>query len=562
MLTGYPSIDKPWLKYYDEDAITAPNTALTIYDFLWTNNKDHLEDIAIDYFDKKITYNQLFREIDQIARSFSAIGVKKDDIVIMATVTTPETIYALYALNRLGAVANMVDPRTNIEQIHDYIIETSSRFILVIDGAYLKIEQAVVGTKVEKVIVVSATDSLYENEGGEKNYPNNVLVWKNFISSKAESGYPSYQNNKCCAIVHTGGTTGTPKGVMLSNENFNEMVISFSYNGLSFDRGRVLLSIMPPFIAYGIVNGIHVVLSRGMKIVLLPSVDASKMDSLVLKYRPSHMLATPTHYDALLASQIIDDDTDLSFIQMMGIGGDGLSEINELRLNEFLQKHNCSCGVIKGYGMTEVSAAACANRPENNAFGSVGLPFYRVIISAFEQGTDRELKAGETGEICIHSPSTMIGYYNHLKETEDIMWKHSDGLYWVHSGDIGYVSEDGNVYIKGRIKRMIIRHDGFKVFPMQIENVVTSHPAIVSSCVVAIDDQDHSQGSLPLVYAVIHPKYDGTKEELIDQLSELCQRELPEYVQPVEYRFIDSLPLTPIGKVDYRSLEQETNKRV
>ena len=150
MLTGYPSIDKPWLKYYDEDAITAPNTALTIYDFLWTNNKDHLEDIAIDYFDKKITYNQLFREIDQIARSFSAIGVKKDDIVIMATVTTPETIYALYALNRLGAVANMVDPRTNIEQIHDYIIETSSRFILVIDGAYLKIEQAVVGTKVEK----------------------------------------------------------------------------------------------------------------------------------------------------------------------------------------------------------------------------------------------------------------------------------------------------------------------------------------------------------------------------------------------------------------------------
>ena len=149
----------------------------------------------------------------------------------------------------------------------------------------------------------------------------------------------------------------------------------------------------------------------------------------------------------------------------------------------------------------------------------------------------------------------MIGYYNHPKETKDILWKHSDGLYWIHSGDIGYVSEDGNVYIKGRIKRMIIRHDGFKVFPMQIENVVTSHPSIISSCAVAMEDKEHSQGSLPLVYAVIHPNYNGTKGELVDQLSDLCQQQLPEYVQPVEYRFIDTLPLTPIGKVDYRTLE-------
>jgi long-chain acyl-CoA synthetase len=293
-----------------------------------------------------------------------------------------------------------------------------------------------------------------------------------------------------------------------------------------------------------------------MKIVLYPTVDPSIIDKLVLKHHPSHMLATPTHYDVLLSSQIFDESTDLSFIKMMGIGGDGLLETTENRLNSFLKEHNCENGVIKGYGMTEVSAAACANRPENNALGSVGLPFYRVVISAFEQNTDKELKTGEMGELCIYSPSTMIGYYNRPEETDAILWTHSDGMKWVHSGDMGYIAEDGNVYIKGRIKRMIIRHDGFKVFPVQIESIITSCQKISACCVIAVQDQEHSQGSLPFVFAVPYEEYFDLDQVLVNELSELCYRKLPEYAQPHGYSFIKSLPLTPIGKIDYRKLEE------
>ncbi len=439
--------------------------------------------------------------------------------------TLPETIYSLYALNQLGAVANMTDPRTSIDGLREYLIEVSSRFVVCIDVAYPKMVEAAKGTSVEKIIIISPADSLslakkaaYKMFKSQKqSFENNTITWKEFISSAKKVSYKSvpYKPNKCCAIVHTGGTTGTPKGVMLSNENFNEMVISFSYNGIYFDPENILLSFMPPFIAYGLVNGIHVVLCRSMLIVMVPMFDPSKLDDLVLKYHPTNMLATPTHYDALINSKKITDSTDLSFIKMVGIGGDGLHISNEKRLNEFFEKHNCSSAAIKGYGMTEVNAAACANRPENNALGSVGLPFVKVIISAFEPGTERELKYGEKGEICICSPSTMLGYYDNPDETEKIMRLHSDGRRWIHSGDIGYIDTDGNVFIEGRIKRMIIRNDGFKVYPLQIEKVIMNHPDIENCCTVAAPDKEFSQGSLPL---------------------------------------------TPIGKVDYRTLEKEAKK--
>ena len=436
-ITGYPSIDRPWLKYYDEEAVCKPLAEYGIYEYLWENNKDYLEDVALNYYDRKITFRELFLKIEETAKAFSAIGISKGDIVIVAAVTIPETIYTFYALNRLGAISNMVDPRTSVEGIREYIKEVDAKYIMTMDVVYPKIELAMEGMSIKNVVLASAGDSLpnfkkifYKISNRKKmSVKKNCLDWTTFIQKGKNviPIYSSYKKDNCCVIVHTGGTTGIPKGVMLSDVNLNEMVTSFTYNGLSFDRGNVLLSIMPPFIAYGVVNGIHVVLCRGMQIVMVPAFDPSKLDELLLKYHPSHMLATPTHYEFLLSSKKVKNSTDLSFIKMVGIGGDGLHGDNENRLNEFFAKHNCKRGVIKGYGMTEVSAAACANRPEINVFGSVGLPFGKVIISAFEPGTDKELKIGEVGEICIYSPSTMLGYYGRDDETEKVLKKHSDG---------------------------------------------------------------------------------------------------------------------------------------
>lgn len=567
-LTGYPSIDKPWLKYYTEEAINAKLPECTIYEYLWENNNDYQCSVALNYFDRKITYGEVFANIEKATKSYSALGLKSGDIITICAVTIPETIYSFYGLNRLGVVCNMVDPRTSAEGIREYIKEVDSKIVITIDVAYPKIVDAIKGTAVEKIVVISPADSLPQPKKflfkvfKATKIPNDNLHIKwNDLVEMGENNNPviaTYKKNTPCAIVHTGGTTGFPKGVMLTNENFNEMVISFTYNGIYFDPENILLSIMPPFIAYGLVNGIHVVLCRRMQIVMVPLFDPNELDSLILKYRPTNMLATPTHYDVLMASKKIKPDTDLSFIKMVGIGGDGLHIENEKRLNKFFAEHNCPSAAIKGYGMTEVSAAACASRPENNAMGSVGLPFVKVIISAFNPDTDEELKFGEKGELCIYSPSTMLGYYDNDLETQKILRKHSDGRYWIHSGDIGYLSEDGNVFIDGRIKRMIIRHDGFKIFPIQIDSVVMNHKDIYSCCTVGTDDTSHSQGKLPIVFAVLK---DGCNADTVKkELCELCKKELPEYVQPVDFIFIDKMPLTPIGKVDYRALEKEAEK--
>lgn len=515
-----------------------------------------------------ISYGEMFENIERATKGYASLGVTKEDIVTICAVTIPETIYTFYGLNRLGAVCNMVDPRTSVEGIKEYIKEVNSKIVVTIDVAYPKIVEAIKGTSVEKVVVISPTDSLPQPKKFFFNTFKAVKIpcddlhikWNDLLALGKDSSpaVAKYSQNKVCAIVHTGGTTGMPKGVMLTNENFNEMVISWTYNGVYFDPENILLSIMPPFIAYGLVNGIHVVLCRRMQIVMVPLFDPQKLDSLILKYHPTNMLATPTHYDVLMSSKKIKPNTNLSFIKMVGIGGDGLHIENEKRLNKFFAEHNCPSAAMKGYGMTEVSAAACASRPENNAMGSVGLPFAKVIISAFKPDTDEELKFGEKGEICICSPSTMLGYYNNDNETKKILRKHSDGRMWIHSGDIGYIAEDGNVFIEGRIKRMIIRYDGFKIFPIQIDSVIMNNEKVKSCCTVGVADMAHSQGKLPIVFVVLND--DADAETVKRELFELCKKELPEYVQPLDFIFIDKMPLTPIGKIDYRSLEEKVKE--
>lgn len=566
-LTGYPSIDKPWLKYYSDEAINAPLPECSIYEYLWENNKDHLDDVALFYFGKKITYGELFESIDKTARAFSAIGVKYGDIVIMATVTTPETVYAFYALNRLGAVSNMVDLRTSIEGIHDYIKEVNAKYVFSLDIACQKIEKAIKNTAVQKVIVSSPADSLpvikkaaYCIANSKKSFKSDIYInCKDFIENgnAVEPDFPAYQKNTCCVIVHTGGTTGMPKGVMLSNENMNASVVQCCCSGFDFKRGHRWLGIMPPFIAYGIAVGIHLPLVKGMTLTIIPKFDPDTYGKLLLKYMPNHIAGVPSHYSGIIKSKKLANK-DLSFIISPIVGGDGIEKKAEIEISDFLSDHNCSAGLIKGYGMTEVCAAVAGSaiRATNKAT-SVGIPFSHTVISVFDEETGKELQYGEEGEICILSPNAMTGYYKNATATENILREHDDKRIWVHSGDLGYMDEDGCLYIIGRSKRLIIRHDGFKVFPTLIENAVSGHVAVNACCTIGVRDLKYSQGKLPIVYVSIKSEFMGKEESVKAELYELCRKELPEYEQPIDFIFIKQLPLTPIGKVDYRALEQE-----
>lgn len=560
-MTGYPSIDRPWLKYYSDEAKEAKIPECTIYDYLWESNKEHLDNVALDYFGYKIPYRKMFEEINKVAQAFSDLGVKEGDTIIIAAVTIPEVIYAFYALNQLGAISNMVDPRTSERGIQKYILESKARYILTLDVLAEKIQGAISDTSIEKIITVSAMNSFVGVRGiifgmvnTKSNNVKNVLPWKKFINSRNKGvDKPSYRKNKCCVIVHTGGTTGSPKGVMLTDDNLNAMVINAKASEGDYEIGNKFLNIMPPFIAYGLVNGIHMILSCGMENILIPQFNPDKFDKLLIKYHPTHILGVPTHYAKLFESKRLKNK-DLSFLKIVGVGGDSLSVEMEKQIEEYLHMHGANITVATGYGMTEVSAAACGFHKNAYKVGSVGIPFLNTIIRITKIETLEEQSYNEQGEIWISSPTAMLGYDNNEEETKRVVYTDANGVKWIRSGDIGHMDEQGFLYIDGRIKRIIIRHDGFKVFPTQIENVIATYPEVKACCAIGRADKDHSQGKLPVVYITLS-REKKDKVKLKEELSSLCKQMLPEYMQPIDFVFIDKMPLTANGKVDFHELE-------
>lgn len=560
-MTGYPSIDRPWLKYYSDEAKKTKIPECTIYDYLWESNREHLDNVALNYFGYKIPYRKMFEEINKVAQAFANLGIKENDTIIIAAVTIPEVIYAFYALNQLGAISNMVDPRTSERGIQKYILESKARYILTLDILAEKIQGAIRDTSIEKMITVSATNSFVGVQGiifdivnTKSHNVKNVLPWKKFINNRNKVvEKSSYRKNKCCVIVHTGGTTGSPKGVMLTDDNLNAMVINAKASEGDYEIGNKFLNIMPPFIAYGLVNGIHMILSCGMENILIPQFNPDKFDKLLIKYHPTHILGVPTHYAKLFESKRLKNK-DLSFLKIVGVGGDSLSVEMEKRIEEYLHMHGANITVATGYGMTEVSAAACGFHKNAYKVGSVGIPFLNTIIRITNIETLEEQSYNEQGEIWISSPTAMLGYDNNEEETKRVVYTDANGVKWIRSGDIGHMDEQGFLYIDGRIKRIIIRHDGFKVFPTQIENVIATCPEVKTCCAIGRADKDHSQGKLPVVYITLS-REKKDKMKLKEELSSLCKQMLPEYMQPIDFVFIDKMPLTANGKVDFHELE-------
>ena len=567
----YASQAKPWLKYYDQKFIDQTLPALSAFEYVCQRSKNHLNDTALEYYGRKFTYADLIVNVKKTAAALRGAGVKKGDIITVVSIMTPEIIALFYAADMMGATLNLVDPRYSVEGIREYIEEVDSHLLVCLNVVYERCRQAAKRTNVEKVLVLSPADSLppvmavgYKLTTPDKNkYASNVIRWKQFIKGgegQSTAAEP-YDPDHACVVVHTGGTTGSPKGVMLTDNNFNGIAMQFSACDTLFSKGQSLLNIMPPFIAYGFACGVHLPLTLGIKVVIIPNLDPNKLGSLIWKYKPEHMFGVPSHYQQLAVDPKLQNK-DLSFIRNYAAGGDAIARGAEQTVNDFLAAHNVEFPIAKGYGMTEASSAATAAAGRNNKPGSVGLPLVNTLVSAFEPGTDTELPIGQRGELCISGPGVMKGYYNKPAETAAILRTHADGRVWVHTGDIGYLDEDGFVYLDSRIKRLIIRHDGFKVFPSMIENVVSQHPAVHQCSVVGCADKEHVQGRLPFVYLVLDPAVPAAKrKQIIKELRQLCIEELPEYVQPVGYKIIPEMPLTLAAKFDYRKLEEEITPR-
>ena len=561
-----PSEQKPWLQFFTDEAKRAELPKESIYQHLVKVNAAHRDTIAIHYFDNHITYGELLDRIEQVAAAFAALGVKKGDIVTFCAVTTPELVSAIYALNKLGAAAMVIDPRYTAPVINSFIENAKSR-ILVTFTTPAPIRELTEITKVDHIVVFSAADDM--TSGPMKWYAawkmrcpklndQRVMRWKDFLA-RGEGQTPEtvdYSEFSLAGIALTGGTTGMPKGVMFSNDGFNAVAMDFRYCGVEYDRTHRFMNIIPAFASYGMVASMHMPLSLGLEMIIIPKFDSDQVGKYIRKYRPQHTLMVPAHYEKLMNSKEMKDGYMLDFFITAGSGGDTMNAGLESKLNGFLKERGAKFPLSQGYGMSEVSSAACCSCNGNFRSLSVGYPLLMNTMGIFKPGTTEELGYNEEGEICITGPALMLGYLNNPEESEKIMVTHPDGTVWIHSGDLGSIDEDGFIFIKGRIKRMIIMFNGHKVFPTFIEDVLGKHPDVMSCAVVGVTDREHAQGKS--VHAVVQLKNKERSEgEVQAELYDLMGQEIESSVIPKTMQFVEEMPHTGMGKIDYRKLEKD-----
>ena len=570
-LTGYPSIDKPWLKYYDDEQINAPLPESTLYEYLWDCNKGTLSDDAINYFGHKITYQKLFSMIDKVAKAFIAIGVKEGEIVPVVTLSTVSSVVCFYALNRIGAVSDYLNVLSEAKDFEAFFKEANAKTVVTLDLFAEKVVHAAEKCGVSTVITVGVDYEMpaivklgyrLTASGKLPALPNSkiIMLWKDFLGKAIEIKSIDRKKNphNMCMIAHTGGTTGVPKAVILDDISMNAVAVQQCsiYKKLSaYEKRATYLQVIVPFVVYGILTCTHMPLCMGWCLALIPKFEEKEWYNYFKKYNVSYTLAVPSYVTCMIDDPKLKE-YDLSCLRVIGAGGDGITETLEQEMNEFLSNHGSASQLEKGYGMTEVCAAGLITFPTCNRMGSVGIPLPKNNVMIYDDETKKELPYKEVGEVCLHCPSRMQGYMNNEQETDSLFKLHADGQEWLHTGDLGYIDEDGFLFLVGRIKRVIMTTGNgvtYKVFPNMVETVLDAHEAVVQSCVVGT-----KKGSdLVLCAYVSVNNTDIIKTEQMERaLRKECDKKLPEYSRPTYYRFCESLPLTAAGKVDYRALEE------
>lgn len=581
-ITGYASIDKPWQKYYSKEAITANIPELTAYQYMVSQNEDNLSTKAIMYYGKKISYKNYIDMIDETARRLYNLGVTEGEVVTVMSVANPELEVLFYALNKLGAVINLIDVRSDYKQIKKYLMEVKSSEVVVMDNFLPEFDKCMededIDNIVENVITLSPynsvlfpfnvlaekksrkEDSNLYSKIDEIKKKNKYMTWNDLMNvhKYRYPRYPRYKKNMVAALVHTGGTTGVPKTVKLSNENFNAMAIQYKSLNANYNKGDTFLNGIVPFVAYGIVVTIHMPMCLGMTNIIAPILSPKEFTEFMIKYKPNHTITVPTYVEHFVHDRKADS-INWKCLKNLGIGGDYFPEQSEIYVNEFLKNHGSSSIAEKGYGMTENSSTAGVCLVGVNKTNSLGIPLPLNTYGIFERGTDKELKYGEEGEICITGPTEMLGYLDNEEEERKVIKIHSDGKKWIHSEDVGIIDEDGFLFFKGRYKRLI-PHGGFKLYPSYIEGVIMKHPDIDNCCVISIPDKVY--GASPEAHVVIKKDSVSELKKLKEELIKLCQDKLPSYSQPEDFIFEEDLPLTSVGKVDYKKVEKMRIKKL
>lgn len=494
--------------------------------------------VAFDFMGRSTTYKTLVKEIEQCAKALKTIGVREGDRVTIAMPNCPQAIQMFYAVNLVGGICNMIHPLSAEKEIEFYLNASESVTAITLDQFYNKFENIRHNTKVVNIIIASIKDELSKpvkagymlTEGRKvKKIPDDapVIRWKDFLRLSCHCFYNYKVERKGsdpAVILYSGGTTGTTKGILLSNKNFNALGQQVIAANPMFRVGDKMLAAMPLFHGFGLGVCVHTMLSQGGRCILIPRFTAETYAKQIVKYKCNFIAGVPTLYEALLRLPSMEN-ADLSSLKGVFSGGDSLSIELKKKFDKFLYDHNAKIQIREGFGTTECVTASCLTPPHMAKEGSIGLPFPDTYYKIVEPGTDKEVPYGTEGEILIAGPTVMMEYIGHPEETAQTLRKHDDGLTWIYTGDLGTMDNEGFIYFRGRAKRMIIT-SGYNVYPGQLENIIDAHEFVHMSCVIGVPDPYKMQKVKAFVMLKPGiPANDDTKEAILAY----CRKNIAKY---------------------------------
>ena len=555
--------------YKQRDHLEYPE--LTMFQMIERITEQYPKAPAYEFYGKKTSYQAFLARILRTAKALWAAGIRQGDAVTICLPNIPQVLDCFYALDRIGAIANMVHPLSAQNEISFYLNVSKSKMILTADLFYEKVEAALENTDHPVTVLVAriqdelnpALRAAYTLKKGKEylKFPNteHSILWKKFLKQgdqPIDLPLSSYDAKRTAVILYSGGTSGVPKGICLTDLNFNACAMQ-AREAIQeeFRPGLKILSCMPCFHGFGLGINLHTALIHGVCCILMPTFNNESYAKMLAKKKPNFIAGVPTIFEALLHIPSLDG-VKLDFLMGMFCGGDSLSVELKKKVDEFLKSHGASIQVREGYGLTECVTASCLTPKDTYREGSIGIPFPDTLYCVVRPGTDEVMPCGEEGEIIITGPTVMLGYLDNPKETADTLKRLSDGRIWLYTGDLGRMDEDGYVYYSQRIKRLIITN-GYNVYPGQVENIIDGCPEVSYSCVIGV--KDPRRVHKVKAYIVLKdgiPANEATKEKIMEQL----RLHIAKYALPREIEFREELPKTLVGKVAYRLLEEEAKE--
>lgn len=552
-MTGYASIDKPWLKYYQEEYIKAEIPYMTAYDYLKKLNKDNMDLPAIDSEFGNYTYRELIENIDMTANSLYQMGTKKGEIIVTLFGILPHESFVLYGIDKVGGAMAPLPPQVTPNEVIGTINKFNSKLFFAFD--YLltpEMEQEIYDkTNVEHIIDINFTPLM--------NRDKRTISWSDFISKGLGVELPDIKRDSSdlLFLTGTGGSTGAPKSVMLNDNNFNIIIHQFINSDVNYNVGDKWIRLWPIFSASAAVSNHHLPLCTGGLDLLrnFPVDNIRDFDKIIYYDKPNHNIMIPQLIDVLEQSELLQNE-DMSYVKTYGCGGLAITPDFERRCMEFYKKHNINTFLGYGWGCTEHSSSiAMRSNFETTSIGTAGAPMVKTTVAVFEPGTSNELPYGTEGELCINSETIMMGYFGEEELTKEAIKIHPDGTKWLHTKDLGIMDVNGIIKVTGRMSRVIFVYPTAKVYPQNLEGMISKVPGVQEVAIAEIPDLEHEGFFMPVCFIV--PTKEADINIVIANIKELCKNNLEEHARPKEIYIKEVMPLTKVGKPDIITLERE-----